>query len=341
MGKDGDEIISLPNPPPPNPAARREAIDAALRKFDGIEEPAPRQAPSRIRWGAMNRRPAGALIAATLIAVIAIPAIQLGLPDRPTENAVSEQPAPDASITPPGINGVPQAPPAEEPLATPDQPSPAQVDAVAATPKLKEEAAPAPASPRAERENLGRLFANDSAQKAKAATPERIRAVPAPPPVMSAPPPPAPPPPPAEAQEMADEGGARSIVVTGTRTPAPANLESASPVTVITTTSIDFLSMLRAALDDNDRRAVIRLVAIPLRVNFNGGTKTYRSSKDIERDYNRIFTPAVREAIADLEPYDLQKRDGGRLRGGDRIWFGCGKNVCRDEGAIRVREVTP
>src|SRR5688572_28905019 len=38
MGKDSELPVSLPTPPPPRPAARRDAIEMALRKFDGVEE---------------------------------------------------------------------------------------------------------------------------------------------------------------------------------------------------------------------------------------------------------------------------------------------------------------
>ena len=39
--------------------------------------------------------------------------------------------------------------------------------------------------------------------------------------------------------------------------------------------------------------------------------------------------------------YDIVGRDGGRLRGSGRIWFGCGNRTCSAEETIRVREVTP
>ena len=103
MGSDSDDIVSLPSPPPSRPAARREAIDAALRKFDGIEEPAAhstRQRPRGIAWASLNRRPAGALVAAAIIAVVSIPAIQIALRDRPPEVAEeAAESAPEAVQT--------------------------------------------------------------------------------------------------------------------------------------------------------------------------------------------------------------------------------------------------
>ena len=41
MAVEKDQSAWLPEPPPPRPARRDAAIDAALRRFDGIDEPAP------------------------------------------------------------------------------------------------------------------------------------------------------------------------------------------------------------------------------------------------------------------------------------------------------------
>ena len=60
MGHEGDDLVSLPAPPPPNPAARRSAIDTALRKFDGIQETPPaRSKPPLLNWASTHRRAAG------------------------------------------------------------------------------------------------------------------------------------------------------------------------------------------------------------------------------------------------------------------------------------------
>ena len=128
MAQDGDDIVSLPSPPPPRPAARQAAIESALRKFDGVEEaPAARPAagrPSRIRWAGMQRRPAGALIAAAVLVVIGIPAIQVALREPPVagvpEAGQFAGPQPDAMAAPPQ-DGQPakQVPP---PLSVPGAP---------------------------------------------------------------------------------------------------------------------------------------------------------------------------------------------------------------------------
>jgi hypothetical protein len=168
---------------------------------------------------------------------------------------------------------------------------------------------------------------------------------------VSAAPPPLPPPPPppaAEPQaEAADSAG--NIIVTGSRVPS-ANAKSSgfaqraeappTPREIIAPYG-DFLNRLQEALGGNDRRAVVRLVGLPLRVDFAGGARTYRTRQDVERDYDRIFTPAVREAVLNLGSYEITSRDGGKLRGSGRIWFGCGLSSCSSDETIRIREIRP
>ena len=130
-----------------------------------------------------------------------------------------------------------------------------------------------------------------------------------------------------------------NIVVTGSRIDRR-TLESAAPVTVVDPMS-DFLSRLQSAFAGNDRRSVMRLIGFPLRVSFDGDVRTYRSARDVERDFDRIFTPRVRASVLDLRLAELSARDGGRLKGNGRIWFGCGSRRCLSSDAVRIREVTP
>jgi len=188
---------------------------------------------------------------------------------------------------------------------------------------------------------------SDRKPAAEAPVPIMSKSVPAP--AMAAPPPPPPPPPP-EAEREAYAADSESLVVTGSRIPQ-SNLarqksaagradEASSPLAVIDPYG-EFLSRLQAGLRATDRRAVLRLVAVPLRVNFGGEIRTYRSRQDIERDYANIFTPAVRQAVLTLRPDTLGVRDEGRLRGNGRIWFGCGAKACSTESSIKLRELKP
>lgn len=331
MGQDRDLPVALPSPPPPRPAARREAIDAAQRKFDGIEEPARPRARRRFAWANIHRRPAGALAAVAAVAILGIPAIQIAIRDTPPP-ATEEAATPDR-IAPgraaPGPESIDRSP------VAPETASPPAAEGVA------DEVPPPPAQ---------HVEPSSTAAEDRALTPgreEKARTAPAPSiapaaPTMAAPPPPAPPPPPpppAEPQAEAEASGYDRIVVTGSRINRP-NMESASPVAVIDSTD-DFLPKLRGALQSNDRRALLGLIALPLKVNFDGEVRTYRTRRDVARDYDRIFTPEVRRSATNLHPAALTIRDGGRLRGNGRLWFGCGKRSCARNEAIRIREIHP
>ena len=174
----------------------------------------------------------------------------------------------------------------------------------------------------------------------------------APSPMVAAPPPPPPPPPAGRraASRGSDAAGEGNIIVTGSRVPS-ANAKSSgfaqraeappTPREIIAPYG-DFLNRLQEALGGNDRRAVLRMVGLPLRVDFAGGASTYRSRQEVERDYDRIFTPAVRDAVLNLGSYEITSRDGGKLRGSGRIWFGCGLRSCSSDETVKdARELPP
>ena len=51
----------------------------------------------------------------------------------------------------------------------------------------------------------------------------------------------------------------------------------------------------------------------------------------------------MRASALALRPATLQSRDGGRLQGNGRIWFGpsCAGKPCPADAPIRIREVNP
>jgi len=118
----------VPSPPPPRPARRDAAIDAAMRRFDGVEEP-PSPAPDRPRppW---FRRPQYALaMTACLVAVIGLPAALIGLREQgspptsvstaPSASPRSAQPGAPAAVVPKSPTASDSAVPAMEPPAVP------------------------------------------------------------------------------------------------------------------------------------------------------------------------------------------------------------------------------
>ena len=136
---------------------------------------------------------------------------------------------------------------------------------------------------------------------------------------------------------MADTGD--NIIVTGSRIDRR-SMESAAPITVIDPHG-DFLSRLQHAFAANDRRAIIRLVGFPLRVAFDGEVRTYRSARDVERDFDRIFTARVKASVLNLGSAEYSADASSRLRGNARVRFGCGSRRCLSGEAVRIREVRP
>jgi hypothetical protein len=96
-----------------------------------------------------------------------------------------------------------------------------------------------------------------------------------------------------------------------------------------------FLTQLQKAVRTNDREGVIKLVSLPLRVNFNR-PRFYRDTKSVRADYDRIFTPKVRKAIVAQRFEQLFGRDQGVMIGDGEVWF---DHVCPDGDCTRVGPV--
>jgi hypothetical protein len=66
-------------------------------------------------------------------------------------------------------------------------------------------------------------------------------------------------------------------------------------------------------------RCVSGLVGLPLSVRRDGKVETYRSRRDVERDFDQIFTPRVKSDVLEQRPYSLRTRDDGKTKGATRI----------------------
>ena len=93
----------------------------------------------------------------------------------------------------------------------------------------------------------------------------------------------------------------------------------------------------------NDRSAVIGLIGFPLRVNFEGGSRTYRNARSVQADFDRIFTPGVKKAILAQRFDRLFGRDQGVMIGSGKVWFDhlCLGGDCNRLGPVRIKAVNP
>lgn len=323
MAIESDPSIALPVPPPARPAARQAAIDAALRKFDGLEEPSATPSagkqPAASGWASAHRRPVAALATAVLVAMVSVPVALIALRDTPSAEAppapapIVEQSSPEVA----DIAATEQAPQAQ-----------ANTEVSAEPPSLPTMSEPAP------RQRRNELALVPSERSEAPAVTGFIATAPA------APPPPPPPPPPA-AESVASAAEADQLVVTGSRIAqpnlskqdAPSRAErkavQTSPLSVIAPGDT-VLSQLQASLSQGNRRAVIRLIGFPLEVDFGDRTQTYRSRREVERDFDRIFTPSLKNAVHSESGIE---RAGAIAKG--RIRLGT------SDGQVRITRITP
>ena len=131
------------------------------------------------------------------------------------------------------------------------------------------------------------------------------------------------------ADAVAEESG--NIVVTG-QLARRQNMASPAQKTVVTAEDAyaDFQEKLQSAFQANSRKAILGLIGYPLQVNFNGNTRTYRTRSDVERDYDRIFTAAVRESVL-----------GGQASRHLTLAPTCSRQPCASGSVVRIRAVRP
>jgi hypothetical protein len=328
---DKDQPAWLPEPPPPRPARREAAIEAALRRFDSVDTATVVPEPSR-SWASMHRPQLAMLVSAMLLVVIGIPAALIGLRNPPStpERAPPAIAAHDRECA--GKDCSRQA-------EAPTQPAPASGAETV-------EAPPSTVSPpaRSERGAAPRMAKDELA-------PEMEAPVAAAAPMVAAPPPPPPPPAEVAAGRATDEALAQNIVTTAARVRNPAPIaeqgfaaKAAGQVTSGGTVGYSaFLSRLQAAVRADDRRAVTALIAFPLRVNTASGARIYRDGRSVERDFARIFTPKVRQAILAQRADQLFVRDQGAMIGNGEVWFDqtCPNSACSSAGPVRITAVNP
>ena len=336
-----DDSDLLPKPPPPRPARRDAAIEAALRRFDGADEPAalPRKVGymSRPAGWAWTRHPqVGLALAASLVVVIGLPAALIVIRNE-------NPPAAESSAPPPLAKSQRMNP---EPC-TGDCGGRSAIGSESTSVRAPASSAPPapPASLSAQRQ--GNAVTNKPANELAASEPPAM-------PYAAPPPPPAAP---MLAEKSAGDTAKQDVIVTGSRLRSPilerkesvagrvqtADALSAPDRVVKDPSYAPFLTRLQAAVTADDRGAVIKLIAFPLRVNMNGRSRLYADAGSVRADYDRIFTPRVAQAILGQRFDRLFGRDQGLMIGDGQIWFDhvCANSACSPPGPVRIKAVNP
>ena len=95
------------------------------------------------------------------------------------------------------------------------------------------------------------------------------------------------------------------------------------------------------AVQRDDRRAAAGLIRYPIRVDTTAGLRRYTAAEQLLADYERIFTPGYRQAIAQGLPRNMFVRDQGAMLGDGQVWFGPDGRVTTLNTALRVPPPEP
>ncbi|MEA3059690.1 MAG: hypothetical protein QOE50_1102, partial [Sphingomonadales bacterium] len=296
--------------------ARREAaIDAALRRFDGVED-AVRVKQPQPTWARTHRTQLGFALSILLIVTVGIPAGLIGLRQEP---AAQNTPLPEvAHISECAGNRCEREPTGSSP-ALDGADRRLAPSASGQKVRVPEDALPAAKS----------IAHSTPAQSLQPAPDNQPPAEVGAPVVAAAPPPPPPPPAPvASAERDAESPGGQDLVVTGSRIAEPnltrreaSRQQKANAFAARTQSYGEFLSDLQRAVRADNRTAIVAMAALPLRVTVGGRTRTYRNAASVKRDFDRIFNDRVRQAILDERPNRLSTSDDGAKIGKGEVWL--------------------
>ena len=81
------------------------------------------------------------------------------------------------------------------------------------------------------------------------------------------------------------------------------------------------------AVKRGDKKAVAGMVAYPIKVQLPTGPQRLRSAAELVANYDAIFSPRYRDAIAAAMPRNMFVRDQGIMLGQGEVWFGADGKV--------------
>jgi hypothetical protein len=82
-----------------------------------------------------------------------------------------------------------------------------------------------------------------------------------------------------------------------------------------------FLKSLKVAVGSNERSAVSRMVAYPVKVYVGDTTEAVSTPAEFVRRYDRIFTAEVKQAVRSQSSHCLFGNADGFMIGDGQVWF--------------------
>jgi hypothetical protein len=76
------------------------------------------------------------------------------------------------------------------------------------------------------------------------------------------------------------------------------------------------------AVSKGDRSAVASMIDYPIRIHLAASVRVIHSSQELLAQYDAVFTPAYRKAIAAAFPRNMFVNDRGIMLGRGEVWFG-------------------
>jgi hypothetical protein len=330
---DDDLRDALPSAPPPSPARRESAIDAAMRRFDGLPpEPRARPAGEGRHW--LQRPQFGVLVTVALMAVIGLPVAWLTVEhskaprQQPIAKPVAN--APPSAVTPSAVTG---APGVSEVAAAPAPTSARRAGTLAARAMPDAQLAESPATPQSATRTADvaqRGAAADEGQKAArmaSAPVESFAPMVAVPAAPAPPPPPPPPPPPAMAAAEPSAAGiagrfasnAQEMVVAGARIAAPRGKRA---------------DMAACTIDDPRRNLSLCGSVLGISASGSAGVAASHVAEGLRRAWQEDLDGAAREFDTAIEiapklpaAYLNRSRLSSRVNANDRALADANKAV--------------
>jgi len=100
-----------------------------------------------------------------------------------------------------------------------------------------------------------------------------------------------------------------------------------------------FIQNFQKAVTEGDKKAVADVVSYPIVVDIGGKKTTVRKPEDFVRDYDRIMTPEIVDAVKQQKYADLMANSQGIMFHRGEIWI---SGICKDNSckSYDIRVIT-